>query len=217
MRLYLQGKKPEAKHRRSVSTTGGVTLPQGAPLPPRPGTAPTQSGQNLPINPEPSQLARSPSSLRALGGTSAIPALDDVLEHPNESEQGHSSSESTAAQGSGTSSGTSTPSAPERATNSKAKPAPSETNDGDNGGSCSAGQPAAQQQEQRPSGSGSIQSAFASPFGTEASRPFSADVAGPSTGERQRHHIVFQPLQLAFSYSNACSCALRTGQLPAGC
>lgn len=201
--LYVQGKKPEAKHRRSVSSTGGVTSPQGALLPPRPGTAPTQSGPNLPINPEPSQLARSPSSLRALGSPSTMPALDDVLEHPNESEQGRSSSECTSAQGSSTSSKILLPSAPERATDPNAKPAPSQNTDGDNGGSSCAGQPAAQQQEQRPSSSCSIHSVFTSPFGTEASRPFSADVAGPSTGER-RHNIVFQSLQLAFLSSSSC-------------
>ena len=193
-----------------MSSTGGVTSPQRAPLPPRPGTAPTQSGPNLPINPEPSQLARSPSSLRALGGPSAMPALDDVLEHPNESEQGRSSSESTAAQGSSTSSGIPLPSAPESATDPKAKPAPSQNADGDNGGTSCAGQPAAQQQEQRLSSSCSIHSAFASPFGTEASRPFSADVAGPSTGER-RHNIVFRSLQLASPSSTACSRAVYAG------
>lgn len=211
----MQGKKPEAKHRRSVSSTGGVTSPQGASLPPRPGTAPTQSGPNLPINPEPSQLARSPSSLRALGGPSATSALDDVLEHPNESEQGRSSSECTSAQGSSTSSEIPLPSAPERATDPKAKPAPSQNTDGDNGGSFCAGQPAAQQQEQRPSSSCSIHSAFASPFGTEASRPFSADIAGPSTGER-RHNIVFRSLQLAFRLVLHAAVFFMLGQMPAG-
>ena len=182
----LQGK---AK-RKSISSTGDASSIQVAALPPRPGTAPAQAGPSLP-GPEPGQLCLSPASKRALTGAGPSLVLDDVLEHPHEDEQACSSEESAAAAGSSTEPGTTLSSSPETtadAAGPSARPAAAQ-GAGPGKSASAAEQPADRHKEIRfedPGASSSssthVSQAFASPFGSEASRPFAADV-GPSSGK----------------------------------
>ncbi len=183
--LWRQGNKLESKRRSSILGTGDASASQPGALPSRPGTAPAQT------SPEPIQLSRSPPSQRALGCVSASPVLDNVLEHPDEDEQDRCSDETTDTSTSSTQSTTPPPIIHESAvaaTNPDTRTAAA--HNGGPSGSFSAVQPADQQRK------GSLQSMnsnaststhvglhFASPFGTQASQPFSAD-AGPSTGRQ---------------------------------
>ena len=182
-----QGK---SKHKRTISDTGDVATAQAAALPPRPGTAPAHAGPGLP-GPEPGQPCTSPPSKRVLAGAGASLVLDDVLEHPHEDEETCSSQESAEAMGSSTQPSATQSSSHETAIDAAAPDArPAAVQDAGHGKAAStAEQPADRQKEIRfeEPASSSTQSAFdyASPFRSEASRPFSADV-GPSSGQHQK-------------------------------
>ncbi|CAL5218420.1 g96 [Coccomyxa viridis] len=183
----------KAKQKRSISSTGDAPTAQAAALPPRPGTAPAQGGPGLP-GPEPAQLSMSPASRRTLAGAGPSLVLDDVLEHPHEDEQACSSEVSAVAAATATGSSaepsTTVSSSPETQTTADAagpNARPAAAQGAAPGKSASAAeQPADRHKEIRfedPGASSSsthVSQTFASPFGSEASRPFAADV-GPSS------------------------------------
>ncbi len=201
-----QGK---SKQKRSISSTGDASTALAAALPPRPGTAPAQAGPGLPGS-EPGQLSMSPASKRALAGAGPSLVLDDVLEHPHEDEHACSSEEAAAAAGSSTQPSTTLASSPEITTDAAGPSAgPAAAQGASPGRSASAAeQPADRHKEIRfedPGASSSssthVSQAFASPFGSEASRPFAADV-GPSSGEQ--HSLTLATLHV-------CSQCLMSG------
>ena len=122
------------------------------------------------------------ASLRALGRTSASPVLDNVMEHPSEAELGRSSGDSAEMPGGSSHSGATPPcSVSEHVGHGQGRPAGVQNEDSESGAS-SSGQAGSRATDVRPESSGSqVSFQFASPFTTQASRPFSADVC-PSSG-----------------------------------
>ena len=178
----LQASKPEAKSRRSASGSAGVCIPA------RPPAAAAQTVAGAP-GPEPGMPRSASASLRALGRTSASPVLDNVMEHPSEAELGRSSGDSAEMHGGSSRSGVTPPSSvSEHAGHgqpgqeaAQGRPAGAQKEDSSKGAS-SAGQTGSCTKDARPESSGSqVSFHFASPFTTQASRPFSADVC-PSSG-----------------------------------
>ncbi|CAK0737042.1 hypothetical protein CVIRNUC_000845 [Coccomyxa viridis] len=173
--------KPEAKSRRSASGSAGVCIP------PRPPAAAAQTGAGVP-GPEPGMPRSASASLRALGRTSALPVLDNVMEHPSEAELGRSSGDSIEMQDDSSHSGATPPSSvSEHAVHgqpgqeaAQGRPAGVQNEDSKTGASSSV-QAGSRAADARPESSGSqVSFQFASPFTTQASRPFSADVCPSS-------------------------------------
>lgn len=182
----LQGK---SKQKRTVLGTGDISTTLAAPLPPRPGTAPAQPGPG----PEPGQPCTSPASKRVLAGAGASLMLDDVLEHPHEDEEARASEKPAAAMGSSTQPSTTQSSSHEKAADAAVSDSRrGAARDADHSKTASSADQSADRHkeirfEEPASSSTSTQGTFdyTSPFHSEASRPFSADV-GPSSGEVQK-------------------------------
>ena len=144
------------------------------------------------------------ASLRTLGRTSASPVLDNVMEHPSEAELGRSSDDSAEMQDDSSRSGATPPSSvSEQAGHgqpgheaAQGRPAGIQDENSYSGASSSA-QAGSRAQAARPESSGSqVSFQFASPFTSQASRPFSADVC-PSSGESsasppRQWHVMWQ-------------------------